>query len=305
MTNETVRIVRLIVDALPVIALPTRYVLAGETAANLVHLDFPRGVRGIDLVPLDDKSDDKDAAFGIGTQAEILAEKFRSTGIRCEVRHGSPDFSTVLQIERDDVYCSIELNQPNRGTILPPVSHPLSAAAQAAFGSALSAPSLAVNELLGQLLVTALDRQYPQDWVDSFALYNRYGLPREAVDCFAVYLACQPRPIADVLFSKDRDLELLYETELNGLELKATPLSTVDEIRRFFRQRILEELDGNHRRFLLGMATGDVPWDAVPFPALQTLPAVRRKILRLSAEAKIRGPRLERRAAILAKRLMS
>ena len=101
--------------------------------------------------------------------------------------------------------------------MLPVQTRSLAGIAQELFTTNLSLTVLAEPELYGSKLVAALDRQHPRDFFDVHGLFQSTGLTPEIIECFVCYLAGHNRPIHEVLFSRDLDLTVPYESEFQGM----------------------------------------------------------------------------------------
>ncbi|MBB5503240.1 nucleotidyl transferase AbiEii/AbiGii toxin family protein [Paraburkholderia sp. MM5384-R2] len=111
----------------------------------------------------------------------------------------------------------VEVNFVFRGAVLPPAPLQLTAVAQDMLSANIKVPVLATPELYGSKLVVALDRQHPRDLFDVQLMFARFGLPAEFLDCFVVYLAGHDRPVHEVLFPNEQDIDVISETEFIGM----------------------------------------------------------------------------------------
>jgi hypothetical protein len=172
----------------------------------------------------------------------------------------------------------VEVNHVFRGTVIPVVPRPMTAATSTMFAREITVPILATAELYGSKLVAALDRQHPRDFFDVLGMYERHGLSPEIVECFVCYLAGHNRPVHEVLFSRDQDMKRAFENELVGMTREPIALETLVEVRRRLRADLAEALTPNQRTFLLGLVSGKPDWSLMQSPHLAELPAIRWKL---------------------------
>jgi len=78
---------------------------------------------------------------------------------------------TKLVVQRDGLSVKIEVNTVIRGTVHPPRTRSLAAAASDALMADLELPLLSLEDVYGGKLVAAMDRQHPRDLFDVMELF--------------------------------------------------------------------------------------------------------------------------------------
>ncbi len=136
---------------------------------------------------------------------------------------------------------------------------------------------LAESELYGSKLVAALDRQHPRDFFDVHGLFESTGLTPEIVECFVCYLSGHNRPVHEVLFSRDLDLSLPYESEFQGMTRNDVKLGELLSTRDRLRTELPSMLTESQKLFLVGLTTGEPDWALMECPHLKEMPAIRWK----------------------------
>lgn len=176
----------------------------------------------------------------------------------------------------------VEVNFVFRGAVLPPAPLQLTAVAQDMLSANIKVPVLATPELYGSKLVVALDRQHPRDLFDVQLMFARFGLPAEFLDCFVVYLAGHDRPVHEVLFPNEQDIDVIFETEFSGMTNTPVTLDELKATRRRLMAELPKALSDWQRGFLLSLVQAEPDWSLLPFAHVQHLPAVRWKLMNLA-----------------------
>ncbi len=187
-----------------------------------------------------------------------------------------------LFVRRGRSRVKVEVNHVFRGTILSVEARGLNPEARRVFATEVTVPILATQELYASKLVAALDRQHPRDLFDLRGMFGRGGLTAEVMECFVSYLAGHNCPVHEVLFSRDLDISQAFANEFVGLTRHPIRLDELLALRRRLRQELPEMLTANHRRFLLGLVTGEPDWRLMSCPHLAELPAIRWKLQNLT-----------------------
>jgi hypothetical protein len=145
----------------------------------------------------------------------------------------------------------------------------------------LALPLLASEELYGSKLVAAMDRQHPRDLFDVLGLYESVGLSVAVVECFVCYLAGHNRPVHEVLFASEVDLESAYENEFQGMTSAPVALSDLIKVRRRLFEDLPRALTSSHRNFLMSLIQAEPKWELMSCSHLRELPALKWKMLNL------------------------
>jgi hypothetical protein len=274
--------VQLLLLAAPAIFESPCFAMKGGTALNLFVQDMPRLSVDIDVVFLPYELPRDEALKTIGNELAAVGERLEAMGLQAALRRTKDGNEAKLFVSDGESEVKVEVNFVFRGTALPPVRTPLSADAQRRFAANIDVPILAIPELYGSKLVAALDRQHPRDLFDVQLMYSRFGLPEAFLDCFIVYLAGHNRPVHEVLFPGEHDIDAVFEAEFIGMT--NVPV-TVDELKAT-RKKLMEELpralSERQRGFLLSLVQAEPDWSLLPFEHAQRLPAIQWKLMNLA-----------------------
>ena len=259
-----------------------RFALKGGTALNLFIRDMPRLSVDIDVVYTDHRPGRDEAMKEISDELAANMKHLDGAGIRSEFLRTKAGDEVKILVERGTTQVKVEVNLVFRGTVLPVQRRHLAETARDLFTTDLSLPVLAESELYGSKLVAALDRQHPRDFFDVHGLFQSTGLTPEVVECFVCYLAGHNRPIHEVLFSRDLDLTIPYESEFLGMTRNEVALEDLLGAREQLRAELPGALSESQRLFLIGLAEGEPDWHLMACPHLAEMPALRWKLENLS-----------------------
>ena len=290
MDQAYIQTVRLLLEAAPVIFETPAFAMKGGTAINLFVQDMPRLSVDIDVVYTDHTQSRQEALQSISLALETTRVRLAKAGLEADTSSPKEADEMKLFLRRGRSQVKVEVNHVFRGTVLPVVRRRLGAEARRLFTTELIVPLLATPELYDSKLVAALDRQHPRDLFDVLGMFERSGLSPEVVECFVCYLAGHNRPVHEVLFSRDQDLSRAFDNEFIGLTRQAIALEQLVAVRRQLKAQLPSALTENHRRFLLGLVTGEPDWSLMRCAHLAELPAIRWKVQNL-AKLKQANPR--------------
>jgi len=282
MDKTYIETVRLLLEAAPVVFDTPVFAMKGGTAINLFVQDMPRLSVDIDVVYTDHKAPRAEAMASISGALETARNHLAEIGLEADISTTKEGDESKLFVLRGRHQVKIEVNHVFRGTVLPVERLSLRAEARRLFTTEWVAPVLAPAELYGSKLVAALDRQHPRDLFDVRSVFNQDGLTPDMVECFVCYLAGHNRPVHEVLFSRDHDLSTAFENEFIGMTRQPITLDQLIAVRRQLKAQLPSALTENHRRFLLGLVTGDPDWRLMQCPHLVELPAIRWKMQNLA-----------------------
>ena len=295
--------VRLLLATLPEVFAFPKFALKGGTALNLFVQNMPRLSVDIDVVFTDHLTARTEALKEIGTGLGAAQRQLRARGIDSELITSAQGEETKLFVKQNSLAVKVEVNHVFRGTILPVTTMRLNQKARDLFTTEVSAPVLASVELYGSKIVAALDRQHPRDFFDIVQMFAETRLTSAVADCFICYLAGHNRPVHEVLFSRDRDMRMVFENEFQGMTREPVSLEDLERARNRLRNELMEKLTPEHRRFLLSVLDCDPQWDLIQVAHLKDLPAVRWKIQNLQ-RLKTSNPRkFQQQAAALREKL--
>ena len=145
---------------------------------------------------------------------------------------------------------------------------------------------VSLADLYGGKICAALDRQHPRDLFDIKLLLEQQGLSqgidRSIFEGFIAYLLSHPRPIAEVMSPRLKDIKKSFINEFNGMtsqaitvdELIVIPEKLIAALKTHFTQ---QEFD-----FLLSFKSGKPNWDLAPDSNIANLPAVKWKLININ-----------------------
>jgi len=273
--------VRLLLAITPDVFANDIFALKGGTAINLFVQDMPRLSVDLDVVYLPWQVPRDRALRAIHQELAAIANRVASLGVQTRLIRGKAPEDTKLIAESGISQVKVEVNTIFRGSVLPVVRRPLSAATGDLFGVEFSVPMLDTAELYASKLVAALDRQHPRDLFDVWRLYEAGGITDAMVECFVVYLAGHNRPTHEVLFGNDKDIAAEYERAFVGMTAMECSLKVLLETRKRLRYELPRRLSAAHRQFLSGLTRAQPQWSLLQCPHAGELPALRWKLANL------------------------
>lgn len=295
--------VRLLLATLPEVFAFPKFALKGGTALNLFVQNMPRLSVDIDVVFTDHLTPRTEALKEIAAGLADAQQRFKSRGIQSELMTAAQGEETKLFVNQNRLEVKVEVNHVFRGTLLPVVTKRLNKNARDLFTTEVSAPVLASEELYGSKIVAALDRQHPRDFFDIEQMFSGAGLTSGVADCFICYLAGHNRPVHEVLFSRDRELRMVFENEFQGMTRDPVSLERLEHTRTRLRKELLGSLTAEHRRFLLSILECEPQWDLIQFAHLKDMPALRWKIQNLTKLKSANSKKFQQQAAALREKL--
>jgi hypothetical protein len=279
--------VRLLLATLPEVFAFPKFALKGGTALNLFVHDMPRLSVDIDVVFTDHLKPRTEALREIAGGLTAAQQRLKSRGIESELTSAAQGEETKLFVKQSRLAVKVEVNHVFRGTLLPVTTERLNKNARDLFTTEVSAPVLASAELYGSKVVAALDRQHPRDFFDIEQMFAETGLTSGVADCFTCHLAGHNRPVHEVLFSRDRDLRMIFDNEFQGMTRDPVSLEQLENTRTRLRKELLGSLTAAHHRFLLSILECDPEWNLIRFDHLKDMPALRWKIQNLQRLKKL------------------
>ncbi len=287
MTRSFSSQVRLLVSVLPYVAKEKCFALKGGTAINLFIRDMPRLSIDIDLayLPIQDR---EKSLQEIDAAMKRIKEHIVSTLTGVEVSESllpSTNKCIRLTVKHDTTQIKIEVTPVLRGSINPAVMKSLSSTTEAEYGS-VSMQLLSFEDLYGGKLCAALDRQHPRDLFDVYHLLKNEGITTTLKNTFIVYLLSHPRPIAELLEPRFKEIEAMYEKEFMGMTIEPVALEILLRTRLDLIHMIHKQLNDEDRAFILSVKRGEPQWELFAYPEAANLPAVRWKLHNLSRMGK-------------------
>ena len=197
MNSAYIEVVRLLLEAIPVVFQEPQFAMKGGTALNLFIQDLPRLSVDIDVVFIDHTASRTEALRQIGASLEAARNELNRRGLQAESSLGAHGDESKLFLRRGSHLVKVEVNHVFRGTMLPVQVRSLTPESRRLFTTEVHVPVLATAELYGSKLVAALHRQHPRDRFDVHCLFETGGITDEMVECFVGYLAGHHRPLHD------------------------------------------------------------------------------------------------------------
>ena len=103
---------------------------------------------------------------------------------------------------------------------------------------------------------------------------------------FVVYLACDSRPMNELLNPNRLDISSLYVKEFNRMTTEPVLLDDLIYVREKLINELLISLTKNEKNFLLSIKEGEPDYSLLPFPDLDQLPALQWKIFNVRKMSK-------------------
>jgi len=274
----------LLLRILPLIYKEEVFALKGGTAINFFVRDLPRLSVDIDLTYL--PVNDRDFALNeirsiLLLISEGIKKRIPGTGVIPKRIHGT-EIVRGLIVDREGVTVKIEPNLVLRGAVYPPEIKTLSKKAQDLFELSLQSRTLSTYDLYAGKICAALDRQHPRDLFDVRLLLKNEGLTSEIRKAFVVYLVSHPRPMAELISPRQKDISEIFEKEFKGMIAESITFEALETTRHELVAILQEELTPDERRFIVSIKQGQPVWDLLELEGIQDLPAVKWKLLNIS-----------------------
>jgi hypothetical protein len=255
-----------------------RFALKGGTAINLFVRNLPRLSVDLDLVFVNGALPRAGALAAIAEGLAVAAERLRKAGYGVLAPRAADGVETRMIVSRGDVTVTVEVNHVIRGTVHPVRRAGMADTAKALLAADIELPLLATEEIYAGKLVAALDRQHPRDLFDVQQLLEHGGITPAIRRCFVAYLGFHNRPLHEVLFAPEKDIERLYLDQFAGMTADEAPLAGLLEARSTLLRTLPPSLDHAERRFLRTLVRGEPDFAALDFPHLAGLPAMQWKL---------------------------
>lgn len=280
--NIYYRQVQLLLRLVPLIAEHDCFALKGGTAINLFVRDLPRLSVDIDLVFLPIMAHGE-ALETIRENLEELAATITRSVASTRVIRSFQDKADALRllVEQGGVQVKVELSPVLRGTVYKPESIPVSEVVEEEFGYA-EMPVVSFADLYAGKVCAALDRQHPRDLFDVKLLLDNEGLTDALRKALVVYFISHPRPIAELLRPRFKDITAVYEGEFRNMAEQDVSQVELEAARDQLVRTICESLTQQEREFLLSFKKREPDWSLLGITGIDRLPAVRWKMHNLA-----------------------
>lgn len=278
--EEYAQRVQLLVDVLPYVAREDCFGLKGGTAINLFVRDMPRLSVDIDLAFLPIAPRQESIAGAQAALKRIAAETAaRLANVRTRQDVNREDALRIV-VERGRASIKVEVSPVLRGTLHPPESRDITAAAEAQFGFA-SIPVLTLPDLYGGKLCAALDRQHPRDWFDVMLLLDAGELTREVFEGFLLYLISHGRPMNELLAGRWKPMDETFCDHFVGMTRDPVEVGQLEATRERLVARLRELMTDQDKAFLLSLKSGQPDWSLFSHERISELPAVQWKLVNI------------------------
>lgn len=276
--------VHLLLQCLPALRKHPFFALKGGTAINLFVQDLPRLSVDIDLTyfPIEPREVSlNNIQQGLNELAGTIKQMLPQVIIKKQFNKEN-NLLLKLYIYFQQAMIKIEPNFIMRGSLYPIAEASLSQRVNDDLDSFLDqVPMLSPAELYAGKICAALNRQHPRDLFDIKILMDKTGITESIRKAFVVYLACNPRPIYELLSPNLLDIELPFKREFLQMTDHDVSLGELLEVRDKLIKTINRSLTDSEREFLLSLKSGAPQFDLLSFENLDQLPALRWKIMNI------------------------
>ena len=289
MNNYFSKQVKLLVSLLPLVAKEKCFALKGGTAINLFIRDMPRLSVDIDLayLPIQDRDT---SLYEIDMAMKRIKKDITSLFSSMEVTESflpSTDKCIRLTVKDNNAQIKIEVTPVLRGSINQPIVKKISSSTEAKFGK-VSMQLLSFEDLYGGKICAALDRQHPRDLFDIYYLLENEGISEKLKNSFIIYLLSHPRPMAELLAPRMKDIETLYQKEFLGMSIEIVSVEKLLRTRIDLIRELHGKLTDDDKNFLLSVKSNQPKWEMFAYPEVKNLPAIKWKLYNLSKMSKLK-----------------
>ncbi len=269
-----------LLQILPFFKKEKSFALKGGTAINFFLRDLPRLSVDIDFtyLPVSDRAHSlKDISECLKRTTEQI--KGRISGVRIIYKY-LPNTENVTGIVflKNNFSVKIEPNLVLRGSVFEPSELVLCKKAEDLFGLTFSFLSLSKEDLYGEKICAALDRQHPRDFFDIKQLLEKEGITENIRKAFLIYLISHSRPLVELLNPNFIDISAIYKNEFSGMSFKEISLDDLLITRQKLVKLIKDNLTDNDRQFILSVKKGEPQWELFEPGHIKELPAVKWKL---------------------------
>jgi len=271
--------VRLLIAVLPSIAKVDNFALKGGTAINLFTREMPRLSVDIDLAWTTTEPR-KEALAGITNGLRTVRKDIEHRFDDVSVTEHQDRESTVtkLLVRQGNVDVKIEISPVMRGVLKPVIVKAVNPVVQTEIGYA-QVRNLVFEELYAGKLAAALERQHPRDLFDVHLLLRNEGITDSLFRAFLVYAASSSRPIQEILNPNRLPIGDVFEKTFEGMTREDISLRDLKATRETLINSVHGRLDESARTFLQSICTGKPDGRAIGFPSVDSLPAIRFKVM--------------------------
>jgi len=277
--------VQLLIQVLPLIFDKGIFALKGGTAINLFVRNMPRLSVDIDLVYLGNEAR-SEALKIIKDELDAITKRVQTTlwGSRIHKTYQEKPDALRLIISRNGVNIKVELSPVLRGTVFPPEDRIVSEAVEDEFGF-VEVPVVSLADLYGGKICAALDRQHPRDLFDVKLLLENEGFSEAIRKATLVYIISHPKPISELLSPRFKDIESIFRSEFAGMTQESVTLDELLTARSTIVEQLQKSMTPEEKKFLISFKKGSPDWMLLNLERIEQLPAVKWKLLNLTAMA--------------------
>ncbi|PIR10222.1 MAG: hypothetical protein COV52_09695 [Gammaproteobacteria bacterium CG11_big_fil_rev_8_21_14_0_20_46_22] len=279
----------LLLKILPCLKGQDGFVVKGGTAINLFYRDFPRISVDIDLTytNIENRESTVENMNRLLNEFGALIIKRVPNAKLNKQLSKNKDYIVKLMVSDKKSIVKIEPNFVLRGTIFDANRLPVSKKVTQEFGEFIDEiPIASFNDVFAGKICAALNRQHPRDLFDIKLLFENEGITDLLRQTFVVYLACDSRPIHELLNPNYLDISSLYAREFNNMTAEPVPLNELVDVRSKLVKELLVTLTKNERNFLLSIKQGEPDYSLLPFKNLDKLPALKWKVINVRKMSK-------------------
>ena len=274
----------LLLKTLPCIKEIENFALKGGTAINLFYRDLPRVSVDIDLTYT--KLEPREATIyhmnaGLAELERHIIK--RIPNVRVKRRYSKNQaYITKLNVFDGKSIVKIEPNFIFRGLVHEMDYLPLSKKVTQTFNEFIDGvPVASFYDVFAGKICAALNRQHPRDLFDIKLLLDKEGLTEALRKTFIVYLACDARPMNELLNPNNLDITALYAREFQDMTTDSVTLQELIETRKILVTTLLNSFTDSERKFLISVKLGEPDYSLLPFKNLDKLPALKWKLINI------------------------
>ena len=277
------RQVELLVRTLPHVAQEDCFALKGGTAINFFVRDLPRLSVDIDLayLPIADRDQSLNA---IEWALKRIAERIRRDDPMVTITQSAPKtqrtMNKIVVRTPNRVQIKIEVTPVLRGCVYEPAERAVTRRVQEGFGFA-EMTVVSLSDLYAGKIVAALDRQHPRDLFDVHQLMAHEGIDEDLRTALIIYLISHNTNLHQLLDPTLKDVSDEFERGFKGMTEEPVDLKDLLSARRMLIDEAIDHMPVAHKRFLISFVRGKPEWGHLDRTGLDTLPAVRWRMLNL------------------------
>ncbi len=274
----------LLLKVLPCLKEIDDFALKGGTAINLFYRNLPRVSVDIDLTytKLSTREETiKQMNAGLETFSERVLKRIPKAKIQKRYSQNN-DYIIKLNVIGEKSIVKIEPNFIFRGMVHPVEHLAVSSRVTEEFNEYIDEiPIASFYDVFAGKICAALNRQHPRDLFDIKLLLENEGLSDLLRKTFLVYLACDVRPINELLNPNLLDISQLYTKEFQDMTTIPVSLDELLSIRQQLISTLINSLTTEERNFLYSVKMGEPNYSLLPFENIDQLPALQWKLINI------------------------